>query len=71
LMKFVPDRLGHDRRYSLNWDKLKELGWHPEYSLNHGLSATIQWYQEYRWWWEKIKSGDFLDYYKNQYNYSA
>ena len=71
LMKFVPDRLGHDRRYSLNWDKLKELGWYPEYNLNHGLSATIQWYQEYRWWWEKIKSGEYLDYYKNQYNYSA
>lgn len=70
LKTFVPDRLGHDRRYSLNWDKLSQLGWQPEHNLKQGLSETIQWYQENRFWWEKIKSGEYLDYYKKQYNYT-
>ncbi len=68
LMTFVPDRLGHDRRYSLNCDKLRALGWQPDHSFETGMEETIRWYVENRWWWEKIKSGEFLEYYKQHYN---
>ncbi len=71
LMTYVTDRLGHDRRYSLNWEKLKQLGWKPEHELNQGLRETVKWYEENRWWWEKIKSGEYMDYYKNHYNLSS
>ncbi len=71
LMTYVADRLGHDRRYSLNWEKLKQLGWKPEHELNQGLRETVKWYEKNRWWWEKIKSGEYLDYYKNHYNLSS
>jgi len=67
LMTFVPDRLGHDRRYSLNWDKLKALGWTPRHSFEEAMEITIRWYVDNRWWWEKIKSGEFLEYYKRHY----
>ena len=71
LMTYVADRLGHDRRYSLNWEKLKQLGWKPEHELKQGLRETVKWYEENRWWWEKIKSGEYLDYYKNHYNLTS
>ncbi len=67
LMTFVPDRLGHDRRYSLNWEKLRKLGWEPAHSFEEGMENTIRWYVDNRWWWEKIKSGEFLEYYKRHY----
>ena len=67
LMTFVPDRLGHDRRYSLNCEKLKSLGWQPAHSFEEGMENTIRWYVDNRWWWEKIKSGEFLEYYKRHY----
>jgi len=67
LMTFVPDRLGHDRRYSLNCEKLKSLGWQPAHSFEEGMEDTIRWYVDNRWWWEKIKSGEFLEYYKRHY----
>ncbi|MCG8605757.1 dTDP-glucose 4,6-dehydratase [bacterium] len=70
LMTFVTDRQGHDRRYSLDCTKLHELGWKPAHDFEAALDATIQWYIENRWWWEKIKSGEYLEYYKNQYNIS-
>ncbi len=68
LMRFVTDRLGHDRRYSLNWEKIKGLGWTPQHEFGQGMEATIRWYQNNRWWWEKIKSGEYLEYYKKQYD---
>lgn len=67
LMTYVQDRLGHDRRYSLNWDKIKQLGWQPQHSFADAMNRTIDWYQNNRWWWEKIKSGEYLEYYKKQY----
>ena len=67
LMSFVEDRLGHDRRYSLNWDKIAKLGWKPDFTFETAMEATIEWYQENRQWWEKIKSGEYLDYYKKHY----
>lgn len=70
LITFVPDRLGHDRRYSLDCSKLHKLGWRPKHKFEEALDKTIQWYIENRWWWEKIKSGEFLEYYKKQYKRS-
>lgn len=51
----VPDRLGHDRRYSLNCDKVKDLGWEPNTNFGVGLKKTIQWYQNNPHWWMKLK----------------
>lgn len=68
LMQFVQDRQGHDRRYSLAWNKMAELGWKPAYEFENGLESTIRWYSENRWWWEKLKSGEYLEYYKQHYN---
>ena len=67
LIKFVKDRPGHDRRYSLDCSKLTQLGWQPKYAMEKALSETIDWYQQNRWWWEKIKNGQYLEYYKLQY----
>lgn len=67
LIKHVPDREGHDRRYAMNCDKLKALGWTRDYNFDNGLEATINWYKESEWWWRKIKTGEYLEYYKRQY----
>lgn len=67
LMVFVKDRLGHDRRYSLNWDKMKSLGWTPSRTFEEAMDQTIDWYLANRWWWEKLKSGEYLEYYKEHY----
>jgi dTDP-glucose 4,6-dehydratase len=67
LMKFVTDRLGHDRRYALDAGKLAALGWKPRHELSAALEATIDWYVKNRWWWEKLKSGEYLEFYKKNY----
>lgn len=55
-LEFVPDRPGHDRRYAVDWGKIKrELGWEPKYQLEDGLERTIAWYQENEWWWKPLK----------------
>ena len=67
-IEYVKDRPGHDRRYSLNCEKIKkELGWQPKYNFEKALKDTIQWYKENEWWWKKIKTGEYLEYYKKQY----
>ncbi len=53
LIEFVPDRPGHDRRYSLSTEKMAGLGWNPLYNLQRGLKMTVSWYLENREWWEK------------------
>lgn len=56
LIKYVDDRLGHDRRYAIDPTKLEnELGWKPQYTFDTGIVETIEWYLENREWWEKIK----------------
>jgi dTDP-glucose 4,6-dehydratase len=67
LVRHVDDRPGHDRRYSLDDAKLRSLGWEPKMTLDEGLAKTIAWYRENRSWWEPIKSGAYLDYYRRQY----
>jgi dTDP-glucose 4,6-dehydratase len=70
LMSFVDDRLGHDRRYSLDITKLDALGWKPRHSFAEALDRTIDWYRQNRWWWEKLKSGEYLEFYKKNYKRS-
>lgn len=54
-IEFVEDRKGHDRRYSLDCTKLKDMGWRPEYDFDTALEFTVNWYMENRWWWEPLK----------------
>ncbi len=52
----VADRLGHDRRYSVDWSKIRdELGYEPAYTLEDGLAGTVDWYVNHRDWWEPLK----------------
>ena len=67
LIKLVPDRPGHDRRYSIGATKLRGLGWRPTMDWDEGVALTVRWYQENEWWWRKIKTGEYLEYYKRQY----
>lgn len=64
MIEYVEDRPGHDLRYALNSKKLLKLGWAPFLSFEEGLCRTIKWYQENREWWQKLKSGEYLKYYK-------
>ncbi len=63
----VPDRPGHDFRYSLDCKRIRALGWEPLYDLERGLRETVRWYRENRDWWEPIKSGEFREYYLRRY----
>jgi dTDP-glucose 4,6-dehydratase len=67
LLRSVADRVGHDRRYSLDTTKLHGLGWAPETSFEDGLRETVDWYRSERAWWEPIKSGEYREYYARQY----
>jgi dTDP-glucose 4,6-dehydratase len=52
---YVEDRLGHDRRYSVDCTKVGALGWRPTHDIDEGLAATVAWYRQNRWWWEPLK----------------
>jgi len=67
LITRVKDRQGHDRRYSLNCDKLKKLGWRPRDDFQAAMRETIDWYARNEWWWDKLKSGEYWEYYRKQY----
>lgn len=69
LVKFVPDRLGHDRRYALDCAKIHALGWRPEKKFEEALATTVRWYQGNEEWWRKIKerSHDFQTFYETYY----
>ncbi|MXW60695.1 MAG: dTDP-glucose 4,6-dehydratase [Acidimicrobiaceae bacterium] len=56
-IEYVPDRPGHDRRYSLDCTKLRALGWTPRQNLTAGLEQTVEWYRTNRNWWEALKTG--------------
>ena len=67
LIRYVQDRLGHDRRYSISDAKLRKLGWNPAYEFESGLRETIDWYVQNPGWWRPLKSGEYLEFYKNHY----
>jgi dTDP-glucose 4,6-dehydratase len=67
LIEYVTDRPGHDRRYSLGSEKVRALGWEAQVRFEEGLEATVKWYRDNTDWWESIRSGDYLEYYKRQY----
>jgi dTDP-glucose 4,6-dehydratase len=68
LIQKVADRPAHDRRYAVDFGKIRErLGWEPQMSLDDGLAATVEWYVRNRVWWEKVKSGEYLEYYQRRY----
>lgn len=66
-IEYVKDRPGHDRRYSLDSSKLRELGWEPKYDLETALKKTVDWYKNNEKWWQPLKSGEYLSYYNKQY----
>src|SRR3990172_11169080 len=69
LIKYVADRPGHDRRYSLDCAKLRALGWQPRHDFAPALETTVRWYVENRWWWAKLKSGEYEEYYRQNYGH--
>ncbi len=67
-IEFVKDRPGHDKRYAIDFSKIKkELGWEPKVSFEEGLKKTIAWYKDNESWWKNIKSGEYEKYYQKQY----
>ena len=68
LIRFVADRPGHDRRYAIDFSKIrKELGWKPLVSFEEGIKLTVEWYKTHQDWWKKIKTGEYLQYYQRMY----
>ena len=67
LIRFVEDRPGHDRRYAVDWSRLRLLGWSPRVRFEEGLCATVVWYRTHESWWRKIKAGEFRAYYEEVY----
>lgn len=69
LIKYVKDRLGHDRRYAIDNTKITtELKWKTSYTFEQGIEEIINWYIENTDWWEKIRSGEYMEYYKKMYD---
>lgn len=67
-LEYVKDRPGHDRKYDVDWTKIKnELGWEPQYTFEEWLGKTVEWYKENQEWWKKVKSGAYQEYYQEQY----
>ena len=68
MIEYVKDRPGHDFRYAMDCSKVKnELDWEPQVDFDKGLAKTVEWYKNNKDWWQRIKSGEYLDYYKKQY----
>ena len=66
-INYVKDRPGHDRRYAIDSSKLRALGWQPKTNFENGIKQTVSWYKDNEQWWKRIKSGEYLEYYKKQY----
>lgn len=69
VIKLVKDRPGHDRRYALDCQKIRKLGWVPRVSFEEGLRRTVEWYRQHQDWWRKIKerSSEYKRFYKQYY----
>jgi len=67
-IEYVTDRPGHDRRYAIDFSKIKnELGWQPTVTLEEGLIKTVEWFKANEAWWQRVKSGEYQEYYEKQY----
>jgi dTDP-glucose 4,6-dehydratase len=68
LIRFIKDRPGHDRRYAMDTSKIKsELGWMPKLSFDEGIDMTIKWYVNNKEWAERCTTGEYMEYYKKNY----
>jgi dTDP-glucose 4,6-dehydratase len=68
LLTSVTDRLGHDRRYAVDFGRITaELGWRPEISFEHGLADTVAWYRDNAEWVRRCRSGEYRQYYEKMY----
>jgi len=67
-IEFVKDRPGHDRRYAIDFSKIRgELGWEPSVTPEEGLRQTVAWFRGHEEWWQFVKSGAYREYYGKQY----
>ena len=67
LITHVPDRKGHDRRYAIDYSKIRdELGWKPETDFYDGIRKTIEWYLNHRDWWQTVLNGEYREMYGNE-----
>jgi len=68
LIRYVPDRPGHDRRYAIDCTRAKRnLNWSPQVKFEEGLRQTVTWYQQNAPWVDHVRSGAYRDYYRQQY----
>ncbi|MBT8398743.1 MAG: dTDP-glucose 4,6-dehydratase [Gemmatimonadetes bacterium] len=68
LITFVEDRRGHDRRYAIDHSRaVKELGWEPLVGFEEGLESTVEWYRRHEGWWQRIRSGEYQQFYREMY----
>lgn len=68
LIQYVKDRLGHDRRYGIDATKItNELGWEPKHNFDRGIHETIRWYLDNQDWWKRIQTGEYQQYFAQQY----
>ncbi len=70
-IEFVTDRPGHDRRYAVDWTRIRtQLGWEPAHDFTRWLEHTVLWYQQNEKWWKRVKSGAYATYYEKQYKHA-
>jgi len=68
LIEMVADRPAHDRRYAVDYSKIKkELGWEPRTPFRTGIERTLKWYEDNQSWWREVKNGAYLTYYEQNY----
>ncbi len=68
MIEYIADRPGHDFRYAMDYTKAKnKLDWQPKVDFNRGLAKTVEWYKKNKDWWQRVKSGEYFKYYKEQY----
>jgi dTDP-glucose 4,6-dehydratase len=67
LIRSVPDRPGHDRRYAVDASRIRALGWAPEHDFADALAETVRWYRDRQDWWRPLKDGEYLEFYRRQY----
>ncbi|MEI6533549.1 MAG: dTDP-glucose 4,6-dehydratase [Candidatus Roizmanbacteria bacterium] len=68
IIEYVKDRPGHDRRYAIDWSRMKnDFEWEPTHDFTTSLHKTIKWYTNNQTWWKHVKSGEYQNYYKQQY----